>query len=63
MSKDLPIYELKISEEDIDSFALSLVDFPAIESNFRYFNTQKVKLNFKNEKMEISGPAFGFLIN
>lgn len=57
MSKDLPIYELKISEEDIDSFALSLVDFPAIESNFRYFNTQKIKLNFNNEKMEISGPA------
>lgn len=57
MSKDLPIYELKISEEDIDSFALSLVDFPAIESNFRYFNTQKIKLNFNDEKMEISGPA------
>ena len=57
MSKDLPIYELKVSEEDIDSFALSLVDFPAIESNFRYFNTQKIKLNFNDEKMEISGPA------
>lgn len=53
----LPVYELKISEEDIDSFAVGLVDFPAIESNFIYFNTQKVKLNFNDEKMEISGPA------
>ena len=56
----LPIYELRINEED-DSFveAIALVDSPAIESNFLAFSQEQKNLTFSmdDEKMELIGAA------
>lgn len=37
----LPVYEAKINTEDTGVYAISLVDVPAVETNWQYFNEQK----------------------
>ena len=51
----LPIYELQI--ENTDQIGLALVDFPAIEENFMFFNDEAIKMQFNDEKMMVRGPA------
>ena len=57
----LPIYKLVINEDE-DSLEevnfISLVEFPAIERNFDYFNIQKAKIDFAiqdEEERVVSG--------
>lgn len=52
------IYELVIEDEDIDEvFAISLVEEPAIESNFVFFDKEKVQFAAVNdEKRLLMGP-------
>ena len=47
---NLPIYEALITDSEDGMFCVSLVDEPAVESNFLKFNKEKQKLNFKIEK-------------
>lgn len=50
MNKNLPVYKLKITEDDIESgvFAISLVDSPAIEKDWFAFNAnEEKKFEFK----------------
>lgn len=53
--KKLPIYELFI--EDTDEVGLAIVDKPAIESDFMFFNEEPIKMSFNEEKMMIRGVA------
>lgn len=56
----LPIYKLFVNKEDFESLGLSLVDDPAIEENFIFFNKQnevKIKNEFNDDKMIVKGPA------
>lgn len=52
---NLPLYEAKITNEDEGLFTLSLVDFPAVESNFVCFKGEKdfVKFAVENEEEHI----------
>jgi hypothetical protein len=52
------IYELVIEDENIDEvFAISLVESPAIESNFVFFDKEIVKFaSVDNEKRLVMGP-------
>lgn len=52
---EYPIYEVFIKEEE-DVIGVALVDTPAIETNFMYFN-EEVKMVFNDEKMIVRGPA------
>lgn len=54
----LPLYELKIDDESQDEiFAISLVDVPAIELDFQYFNKEVLQFQaVENEKRLIMGP-------
>lgn len=52
---NLPIYELIFQE--CDDIGIALVDYPAIEKDFIYFNKEDVKMIFNDEKMMIKGPA------
>lgn len=52
-----PIYEVFIIEDKLDYLFLSLVDEPAIEENFIYFNKEKEILTFVDDKMIVKGPA------
>lgn len=57
MNKELPIYKALIEGEDSGMYTISLVTNPAIESNFLYFNEQKLH-HFKvenDEKRIVSG--------
>ena len=55
---ELPKYELTINEDADCIYAISLVDQPAIESNFLYFHkSEKVKFEFNEEQQIITGPA------
>lgn len=59
MDKNLPVYNLVISDnekDDLEVDFVALVDFPAIEKNFMAFN-DKVRLQFNAERQIISGPA------
>lgn len=60
-SKDmtnLPIYELKFSENNSNDIKVSFVDQPAIEEDFFYFNEEKEVYKFsEDEKMIVTGPA------
>lgn len=55
----LPIFELKIANDPDKLYeGLSLVDEPAIEENFLYFNSDKIVYNFSNDdEMIVKGPA------
>ena len=54
----MKLYELVIEDENIDEvFAISLVEEPAIESNFVYFDKEKVQFAALNdEKRLVMGP-------
>lgn len=52
---DLPIYEIFI--ESAEKIGIALVDEPAIEKDFIYFNNDKIKMIFNDEKMIVKGPA------
>lgn len=58
MTKNLPVYELKI--DDVESYVdfISIVEHPAIEKDFIAFSKeQPVHFNFNDEKMELIGAA------
>ena len=57
--KGLPIYDMQIADEIDGVYKISLVDRPAIESDFLLFNEEdKKKLCFRdNEKHVITGAA------
>lgn len=48
----LPIYEALIEDFDSGIYKISLVDAPAVESDFVYFNKQKEQVNFAIENEE-----------
>ena len=52
---EYPVYEIFIKEED-EVLGIALVNEPAIESDFMFFN-QEVKMIFNDEKMIVKGPA------
>ena len=50
------IFELVIEDENVDEvFAISLVEEPAIESNFVYFDKEKVQFAAVNEEKRFDG--------
>lgn len=49
---NLPIYKIEINDVNEGITAISLVDEPAVESNFLKFSKDKIKLNFKVENEE-----------
>lgn len=49
---DIPIYEALITDSETGMFCVSLVDEPAVESNFLKFSKEKEKINFKIENEE-----------
>ena len=48
----LPIYEAIIDNMDDGMYTVSLVDYPAVESDFLYFKKDQKTLNFKVENEE-----------
>ena len=54
----MKLYELKVEDEDIDEvFAISLVENPAIESDFIYFDKEEIKFaSVNDEKRIVLGP-------
>ena len=59
MKKNLPVYELKIDiEDDAIVSAISLVEEPAIESEFMAFGKQEYyQFNMNEDRMELIGAA------
>ena len=57
----MKLFELTIKDEDVDEvFAISLVEQPAIESDFVFFNKEKNIIQFqriRNEKRMLIGPV------
>lgn len=64
MNKQLPIYNLKVNEDDLKSgvFAISLVDEPAIESDWFAFSKQNQEFQFKTVNKDKQILAGFFLI-
>jgi len=57
MDKDLPLYDITLEDFEKGMYKISLVDKPAIEENFIYFNKTEVVEMFTNEeKREVVGP-------
>lgn len=56
MTLQLPIYELKMA--NTDNISIALVDSPAIEEDFLFFDKEEVIMQFNDDKMIITGPAF-----
>lgn len=52
MLKKLPLYKALINGENEGMLTISLVDFPAVESDWVAFEKQSEKLNFKIENEE-----------
>lgn len=52
MDKNIPLYKAIIEDETSGMFCISLVDFPAVESNFLCFNEQHKPLQFKVDNEE-----------
>ena len=52
MINELPIYRAEITEELDRLTAVSLVEFPAVETDFLCFNKEQPKLNFQIENEE-----------
>ncbi len=52
MDKKLPIYRASISDDEAGMFAISLVDEPAVESNFLYFSEDKRPMVFSIQDEE-----------
>src|SRR6478735_657430 len=58
MIKNKKLYELKLKEKRDGVYAISLVDDPAIESNFLLFNKEEPIIFSENEEQKIiTGPA------
>lgn len=58
MHKNYPLYEATIENSSEGIFTISLVDMPAVESDFFYFKKEEKTLNFRvenEEKRLISG--------
>lgn len=62
----LPIYRISVKDpKEVNGaflgkyreVAIALVDEPAIEENFIFFNKEQVNMTFNDEKMMIKGPA------
>lgn len=50
----MKLYELKVEDENVDEvFAISLVENPAIESDFIYFDKEEIKFASVNEEQKI----------
>ena len=49
---DLPVYKAQIDGEDTGMYTVSLVDFPAVESNFQYFDKDVKPMTFAVEDEE-----------
>jgi hypothetical protein len=57
MNKDLPLYDITLEDFAQGMYKISLVDKPAIEENFIYFNkTEVVEMFANDEKQEVVGP-------
>lgn len=57
MNKDLPLYDITLEDFEQGMYKISLVDKPAIEENFIYFNkTEVVEMFANDEKQEVVGP-------
>ena len=55
----MKLFELTIEDNTDEIFAISVVENPAIQENFLYFNEQKEKMNFakiNNEERKLVGP-------
>lgn len=52
MDNKLPIYKATIQDDETGMFAISLVDDPAVESNFLYFNNDKAPMMFTVQNEE-----------
>ena len=52
MDNKLPIYKATIQDDETGMFAISLVDDPAVESNFLYFNNDKKPMMFAVQNEE-----------
>ena len=50
---NLPIYKAVISDDECGMYCLSLVDEPAVESNFLYFSKEKQQFKVENEEQRI----------
>ena len=58
MNRELPLYKALINDESNGMVTVSLVTYPAVESDFLYFNKQEKPLQFKienEEKRVVSG--------
>lgn len=58
MNRELPLYKALISDESNGMVTVSLVTYPAVESDFLYFSRQEKPLQFKienEEKRVVSG--------
>lgn len=57
--KKLPVYELRVNEDGASGVeSISLVDEPAIEENFFFFNAkERHQFQTNDEQQEIIGPA------
>jgi hypothetical protein len=57
MNKDLPLYDITLEDFEQGMYKISLVDKPAIEENFIYFNkTEVIEMFANDEKKEVIGP-------
>tara|TARA_R110002072_G_scaffold157036_1_gene307526 strand:- start:496 stop:1533 length:1038 start_codon:yes stop_codon:yes gene_type:complete len=60
MNKDLPLFDITLKDIEQGMYKISLVDKPAIEENFIYFNetkvTEKINMFASDEKKELVGP-------
>jgi len=57
MDKDLPLYDITLEDFAQGMYKISLVDKPAIEENFIYFNkTEVVEMFANDERKEVIGP-------
>jgi hypothetical protein len=57
MNKDLPLYDITLEDFEQGMYKISLVDKPAIEENFIYFNkTEVIEMFANDEKKEVVGP-------
>ena len=52
----IPVFEAIINNIDCGIYRISLVDLPAVESDFVYFNKQNkvMKFNIENEEQRIA---------
>ncbi len=57
MDKDIPLYDITLEDFEQGMYKISLVNKPAIEENFIYFNkTEVVEMFANDERKEVIGP-------